>query len=36
MKHGADPRQKNPKDKKDSYQMNTSSEIAELLEANKG
>lgn len=36
IQHGADPRQKNPKDKKDSYQMNTSLEIAELLEANKG
>lgn len=36
MQHGADPRQKNPKDKKDSFHINTSKEIEELLEANKG
>lgn len=36
INHGADPRQKNPKDKKDSYHMDISLEIAELLQANKG
>lgn len=36
MQQGADPRQKNPKDNRDSYHVSRSLEVQELLEANKG